>query len=64
MPQSSSPSTTVTAQFANLSTIPLSYFLTLPPLRFRITQCLFLSFVIALSGDVELNTAAYSKNNV
>ena len=62
---SSSLSTTATAQFAYLNTIPFSVFLTSPRTRFISTQCLFLSILIALSGDVELNPGpASSKFNV
>ena len=62
---SSSLSTTATAQFAYLNTIPFSVFLTSPRSRFISTQCLFLSILIALSGDIELNPGpASSKFNV
>jgi hypothetical protein len=62
--QSSSLPTTFTAQFADLNTIPLSFYLTPSRSCFSSIQCLFLSILIALSGDAELNPGPiFSKLN-
>jgi hypothetical protein len=62
--QSSLLPTTATVQFANLNTIPLSFYLTPSRSCFGSTQCLFLSILIALSGDVELNPGPFSLNSM